>query len=140
MHVRLLLGADCILSTFQEHKNPANILTKPLPWFSLKIFVEPLLPWKGNTVDAPLGTANPEGSDAGLGSTVPDELQSHKQDLMHVNGHDSICVPAALCGNQCAVLFDTMPTDNEFLHGMLTVMAFDFTWIGMGFVFACLPT
>ena len=26
-------------------ENPVNILTKPLPWFSLKVFVEPLLLW-----------------------------------------------------------------------------------------------
>ena len=25
-------------------ENPANVLTKPLPWFSLKVFVELLLP------------------------------------------------------------------------------------------------
>ena len=52
---------------------PANVLTKPLPWFGLKVFVEPLLLWKGDTVDAPLGASNPEESDAGLGSTVPGE-------------------------------------------------------------------
>ena len=47
-------------------KNPANILTMSLPWLSLKIFVKPLLPWKGDTVDAPLGTSPPAGSDVGL--------------------------------------------------------------------------
>ena len=54
-------------------ENPADILTKPLPWFSLKIFVKPMLPWKGDTVDTPSGTSNPEGSDAGLDLTVPGE-------------------------------------------------------------------
>ena len=46
-------------------ENPADILSKPLPWFVLKVFVEPLLPWKCDTVDSPSGTSNPEGSDAG---------------------------------------------------------------------------
>ena len=92
-------------------ENPDNILTKPLPWFSLKVFVEPLLPWKGDMVDAPSGTFNPEGSDAGLGLTVPDEQLSH--------GHDSAnmsvqAIPAILYGNQYTVLCDTMPTDNGF--------------------------
>ena len=32
-------------------ENPADILTKPSPWFSLKVFVEPLLLWKGDTVE-----------------------------------------------------------------------------------------
>ena len=36
-------------------ENPADILTKPLPWFSLKVFVEPLLLWKGDTVEPPSG-------------------------------------------------------------------------------------
>ena len=50
-----------------------------------------------------------------------------KQDLAHVNGH---AILALLCGNQCTVLFDAMPTDNEFLHGVWTVYAFDSLRLG----------
>ena len=92
-------------------ENPANILTKLLPWFSLKIFVKPLLLWKGDMVDAPTGTSNPEGSDAGLGSKVPPEPPSRGCDSAQVGGH---AIPAILCGNQYAVLYDAMPTDSEF--------------------------
>ena len=118
-------------------ENPADILMKPLPWFSLKIFVEPLLLWKGDTVDAPSGTSNPEGSDAGPGSTVPDEQLSHGHDSANVSGH---AVPAVPHGNQFAALFDAEPADNEFLHGVWTVTTFDFTRIWMDFAFARLPT
>ena len=93
-------------------ENPANILTKPLPWFSLKVFVEPLLLWKGNTVDAPSGTSNPEGSDTGPGERVPGEPPSHGRDSANVSGH---AIPAMLYGNQYAVLFDTEPTEIEVL-------------------------
>ncbi len=44
-------------------ENPADILTKPLPWFKLRTFIEPTLFWKGDTNDAPSGSSNPEGSD-----------------------------------------------------------------------------
>ena len=67
MHIEHILGME----------NPANILTKPLPWFSLKIFVKPMLLWKGNMDDAPLGASDPESSDAGLSVTVLDEKLSH---------------------------------------------------------------
>ena len=110
-------------------ENPANGLTKPLPWFSLKIFVEQLLLWKGNTVDAPLGTSDLEGSDASPGLTVPDEQPSHEQDLANVIGP---IIPAILCGNQHTALHDMMPTNNEFLHSVQTVIMFDslrFGWI-----------
>lgn len=46
-------------------ENPADILTKPLAWYQMRVFVEPLLFWKGDTNDAPSGSAgsqNPEGS------------------------------------------------------------------------------
>ena len=68
-------------------ENPSNILTKPLPWFSLKIFVKPLLQWKGKTFDAPLGTSNPEESDAGPGLRTPQEPSSHGRDSTRVGGH-----------------------------------------------------
>ena len=113
-----LLHFEHILGT----ENPANILTKPLLWFGLKIFVKSLLPWKGNTVDVPLGTSHPEGSDVGLGSTVLDGQLSHEQDLVHVIGHS---IPAIPHSNQHAALCDAMPTDIEFLHGVQTVITFD---------------
>ena len=47
-------------------ENPADIFTKPLPWATMRTFVEPLLFWKGETA-APTGNPNPEGSDAGPG-------------------------------------------------------------------------
>ena len=100
---------------FPGVENPANVLTKPLPWISLKIFVEPFLLWKGDTVDAPLGTSNPEGSDTGPRLRVPQEPSSHGCDSTQAGGH---VFPAILCGNQCAVLYDTIPTDFEFLHGV----------------------
>jgi hypothetical protein len=45
-------------------ENPADILTKPLAWHMMRVFVEPLLMWKGDTLDAPSGSPNPEGSNA----------------------------------------------------------------------------
>ena len=42
-------------------ENPADIFTEPLPWFTMKTFVEPILVWKGETADPP-GNDNPEGS------------------------------------------------------------------------------
>ena len=48
-------------------ENPADILTKPLPWYTMKAFVEPLLLWKGDTLNAPSGSSIPEGSDTSPG-------------------------------------------------------------------------
>ena len=115
-------------------ENPANILMKPLPWFSLKDFFEPLLQWKGDRVDDPLSTSDPERSDTGPGSTVPDEQLSHERDSARVSEH------AILHGNELAVLDDAMPTDIEFSHSVQFVMTFDFTWIQMDFTFAHLPS
>ena len=42
--------------------NPANILTKSLPWHKARVHVEPLLFWKGETSTNP-GMAPSEGSD-----------------------------------------------------------------------------
>ena len=67
--------------------------------------------------------------DAGPGSTDPDELLSHEQNSAHMNGYDRICVLAIPHGNQYAAMFDAMPADNKFLHGVWTVMTFDFSWI-----------
>ena len=43
-------------------ENPADLLTKALPWTVSWKYLEPLLLWKGDTADAPSGSANPEGS------------------------------------------------------------------------------
>ena len=63
-------------------------------------------------VDAPLGTSNPEGSEAGLGLTVPGEQPSHGRDSANVSGH---AIPAVLHGNQYAALCDAEPTEAEVL-------------------------
>ena len=49
-------------------ENLAAILSKPLAWFSLRVFVEPLLFWKGDIAEAgasnsPGDSTIPEGSD-----------------------------------------------------------------------------
>ena len=49
-------------------------------------------------------------ADAGPGERVP---ASHRRDSANVNGN---AIPAVLCGNQYAVLFDTGPTENEILY------------------------
>ena len=67
-------------------------------------------------------------NDAGLGLTVLDEQLSHGRDLANVSGH---AIPAVLCGNQYAVLYDAMPADNEFLHSGQIVIIFNFTQIWM---------
>ena len=88
-------------------ENAADILTKPLPWFSL---------------DAPSDASDPEGSDAGPGSTVPEEQLSHGRDSSNTSGH---AIPAVPHGDQCVALFDAEPTEDEILHGGQTVAAFD---------------
>ena len=52
-------------------QNPADMHTKPLPWHTLRNYVEPLLFWKGDT--APTGSSNPEGSDESPGTNVSRE-------------------------------------------------------------------
>ena len=46
-------------------ENPADIFTKPLAWHMMRVFVEPLLFWKGET-NVPSGGPHPEGSDASV--------------------------------------------------------------------------
>ena len=112
--MKLLLVAGCVLSMFREWKI-WPIHWQSHSWFSLKIFVELLLPWKGNAVDAPSGTSNPKGSDTGPGLTVLEEQPSHEQDPANVNEQ---AIPAVPCGDQCTALHGIMPTDIEFSHGM----------------------
>ena len=52
--------------------------------------------------------------DAGPGMEVPGDLTSQGRDLVNVSGH---AIPAVLCGNQYAVLFDAEPTELEDLDG-----------------------
>ena len=49
-------------------ENPADILTKPLPWHKARVHVEPLLFWKGETVvDPQMANLLPtEGSDKNI--------------------------------------------------------------------------
>ena len=64
------------------------------------------------------GLSNPDPchcwivSDIGPGSTVPEEQLSHGRDSSNVSGH---AIPAMLCGNQYAALFDAEPTEDEIL-------------------------
>ena len=45
---------------------------------------------------------------------VPGDSTSQGRDSVDVSGH---AIPAVLCGNQCAVLFDAEPTELEDLDG-----------------------
>ena len=90
-----------------------DILTKPLPWFMLKVFVEPLLLWKGDTQEVPSGSQNLEGSDAGPCSAVPDEHVNHERERNVDAGFTSRQIPTELYGNQYAVLFDTRATGDK---------------------------
>ena len=86
-------------------ENPADILTKPLPWYTMKTFVEPVLMWKGDTVDAPSGNANPEGSDAdpGLNESPVAEAARPARPFTSQAGDN---VPALLWNNQYAALYE----------------------------------
>ena len=53
-------------------ENPADIFTKPLPWATMKHFVEPLMFWKGETYDDAQST--PEGSIIIQGTSLSSEL------------------------------------------------------------------
>ncbi len=52
-------------------ENASDILTKPLAWFMMRVFVEPLLLWRGDTADIP-SAPNPEGSDTSPGHGTRD--------------------------------------------------------------------
>jgi hypothetical protein len=102
-------------------ENPADLLTKALQWFKLKVYVEPLLMWKGDTAVAPSGSSNPEGSDTnpgheqtrdlagnGRNGTVSEGNPSHNTNASPPdgNGQSGINIPIVLRGNQYAVLYD----------------------------------
>ena len=56
----------------------------------------------------------PRIHDADPGMEVPGNSTSQGRDSVNVSGH---AIPAVLYGNQCAVLFDTEPTELEDLDG-----------------------
>ena len=103
-------------------ENPSDVLTKSLAWNVLRVYVEPLLFWKGDTADAPSGSSNPEGSverpahgttrESGVSgldhavSTDVDFNQNHDPDGAHGG-------PAfhRLWNNQWAALMDSDGTD-----------------------------
>ena len=73
-----------------------------------------------------------DSADAGLCLRVLHEPPSHGRDSAQVGGH---ATPAVLCGNRCAVLCNPMPANNEFLHGVWTVIIFDL--MGFGWTLVC---
>ena len=101
-------------------ENPADILTKYLPWFKLKVFVEPLLFWKGDPAP-PSRVQDTEGSDKrpGRDSARDSDMCDRRDETPMANrGYDengltrhevttqSLSVPAAyvLRGNRYAAL------------------------------------
>jgi len=103
-------------------ENPADILTKPLPWFKMKLFVEPLLLWKGNPLDAPSVTQFTEGSDAGPSPGVADgvalvaesridENRWARSETVAAPGAHTMSIPIELRNNHYGVLYgSTMNT------------------------------
>jgi len=91
-------------------------LTKPLAWAGLRVFVEPLLLWKGDTVNAPSGSSDPEGSVARPGREQSRVASSHEiRDVNRPNvragtaraGRGLETADArVLSGNQYAALFE----------------------------------
>ena len=57
-------------------ENPADLLTKALPWAVSRKYIEPLLLWKGDTAEALSGSVNPEGSVEYLGPHTTDHRQT----------------------------------------------------------------
>ena len=97
-------------------ENALDIMTKPLAWANLRVFVEPLLLWKGDTVDAPSGSSNPEGSVAHPGREQSRIVSSHverdeNRSAMHARldragrGHKTADA-RILSNNQYTVLFE----------------------------------
>ena len=98
--------------------NPADIMTKPLGWNVLRQYVEPMLMWKGETMEPQPGSSNPEGSDTGPGlngsrvgneSRDGDVVTSMDGGSANANASES-AAPAVLpilWNNQYAVLADT---------------------------------
>lgn len=112
-------------------QNPADILTKSLAWAVSRYYVEPMLFWKGETLDAPSGSLNTEGSVTGPRPKLTDGVVADKKAKKQVRfscdeedaqvdarGQDlvettSTPVFPELWNNQYAVLYyeDEMETD-----------------------------
>ena len=73
-------------------ENPADVFTKPLPWHTMKNFIEPLLMWKGDLDEidganqSPKGSRNPEGSDADPGRDSTRDSEQDWIEVGNVNG------------------------------------------------------
>ena len=96
--------------------NPADILMKPLPWATMREYVEPLLFWKGE-MNVPSGSQNPEGSDM-------NPVRDYTRDLSLVadGGHGgNPPVMLRLWNNRYAVLVDVDDDDGGKTPA-------DFTW------------
>ena len=96
-------------------ENPADVMTKPLPWHAMREFVEPLLMWKGETLDTPSGeTAGPipEGSNNGPSSGLSRERERGRREQRSVDARHTIerdgetPIFNLLWNNQCAALAD----------------------------------
>ena len=88
--------------------NPADILTKPLPWATMREYVGPLLFWKGEMV-VPSGSQNPEGSD-----TNPGQDYTRDSSLVADSGHGgNPPVMSRLWNNRYAVLVDVDDDDGR---------------------------
>ena len=98
--------------------NPADILTKPLPWAVLREYVEPMLMWKGET-DVPSGSQNPEGSDENPGrdhtrdSTGANDVTAR---IANTNPNADARVLSQLWNNQYAALADDDSASVEGHH------------------------
>ena len=66
-------------------ENPADIFTKPLPWATMKHFVEPLMFWKGETYDDAQST--PEGSIIIQGTSLSSELPQGDRGAYREHAH-----------------------------------------------------
>ena len=123
------------LANLQLTLNLWNLSTSSLQRF-LSVFRSNLLPQmlKQKEVSTSSATALMSFSSAanwrGFSFAVLDELLSYEQESAPMNGHGGICIPTAQHSNQCTVLFDMMPTDNKFLHGVWMIMLSNFTQIG----------
>ena len=87
-------------------ENAADIFTKPLPWFTLRQTVEPLLFWKGET-STPSGDQATEGSVASPGLEPPNGMTGRRaeQDTNHdPKRNTGVQSVNALWNNQYATL------------------------------------
>ena len=93
-------------------QNPADVLTKPMTWGVMRVFVEPMLFWKGDAKEAkaprPSGGGNPEGSNAGPGlAQTRDSVETVTDVNRDTRGDAGIAGAVAanvLWNNQYAVL------------------------------------